>query len=206
MPRAKPILIGLACIAASLTGLVFCVGSPRYYSAKYAPVPTLGSPGIFPSALERTPQTEPHTCGFCALSSVYRAHGLSPQDADLRFRLGVDKPLSFLSPSTTGTIPHDMLRVLEQDGFRAEFLLADDGRALPRLRGHLGRGYAALALIKVNELHWVALRGLDGPDTFITDSLEEATAATPLDAFFQERVKAVLLIRATAAPPAYGER
>ena len=64
-----------------------------------------------------TEQTEPHTCGWHTLSSIYTTHRLNPNRLQLRERLGVDAPALPGISGSTGTVQPDMVRVLSQDGF-----------------------------------------------------------------------------------------
>jgi hypothetical protein len=162
-PRSRRVLAAL-CIVFLFVLLLciptFCVGGPGYYSSKYSPVrgprPTGTAAALIPEV-----QTEPHTCGLHALSSIYRAYGLDAEQFDLRFRLGTDKPLTNFAADSTGTLPPDIERVVRQDGF----ILAEHDPAAPEtaehLLSHLQRGHAALVLTHKGSLttglHWIAL-------------------------------------------------
>lgn len=184
----------VVCLLAVPIALTFCVGSPLYYSGKYS-----GSlpahPTVMPGPIEPEQQTEPHTCGLHALSSLYKAYGLDPERQQLRFRLGVDKPLNNLVPSSRGSIHPDMLRVLEQDGFDCALLLQNNEDNLLRLTDHLDAGHLAVALTKVNEFHWVVLCGIQGDDVRVCDSLKPEIAVEPMRAFVDERTYTLMLVR-----------
>jgi hypothetical protein len=126
---------------------------------------------------------------------VYRAYGLDPVALRLRFRIGVDKPFTNLMPDSLGTIHPDMLRVLEQDGFDTQLLRPGSADARARLRAHLDDGQVAIALIRVNELHWVVLASRRAGNVVVCDSLHEHTYEEPLEAYFRERVYSLLLIK-----------
>jgi len=185
-----------------LTGaLTFCVGGPGYYSAKYAPAAhAAAAPAARPGALEPGEQTEPHTCGLHAMSSLYRAYGVDPEAHRLRFRLGTDMPANWLIPDSRGTIHPDLLRVLRQDGFEAEVLLdLGDAERLAQLRRHLEGGQCALTLIRTEAsgaLHWVVLSAQESEPAAVSvcDSLSPTLYARPLDAFVRERVSSVVLV------------
>lgn len=184
-------LSGVILVPISLT---FCVGPPWYYFDKYhASLPAY--PTALPAQIHPEHQTEPHTCGLHALSSLYRAYGLDPERQDLRFRLGVDKPLNNLIPDSLGSIHPDMLRVLDQDGFDCTLLLHNDADAVSRLTDHLDQGHLVVALTKVNEFHWVVLCGHDAESLLICDSLKPAIATEPLHDFITKRTYSLLLIR-----------
>lgn len=176
----------------------FCVGPPWYYAEKYAPAAgsRRGGPLARVSEVRPEKQTEPHTCGLHALGSVYRAYGLDPDGLELRFRLGTDKPFTNLIPSSRGTIHPDMLRVLHQDGFAADVVHPSDPvTAAARLGEHLDAGRVAVALVVVNDYHWIVLSGRDGDDVVICDSLRDEPYREPLRAFVRDRVYSLLLVR-----------
>jgi hypothetical protein len=191
--RRKVLMLGAACCLPLLCA-TFCVGPPGYYSAKYSSAGA-ASPLVFPIAAEPERQTEPHTCGLHALSSLYRAYRLDPERLRLRFRIGVDKPVSNFFPDTTGTIHPDILRVVEQDGFEAEVLRPSDSATRLRVEEHLRRGHYALVLIRVNELHWVLFTGLEGDRAVVCDSLETEAYDVAFREYLAERVYSVVLIR-----------
>lgn len=173
----------------------FCVGSPRYYSAKYSPAPGLSPPTPLPLAIIPEVQTEPHTCGLHSLRSVYRAYAVDPDAARLRFRLGVDKPATNFDPESLGTIHPDIVRVAHQDGFDATILPTGGDDALPTIRAHVESGHPALALVRVNSLHWLVLAGIEGDEAIIADSLAEQPYREPLDAYVRGRVLSAILLR-----------
>lgn len=185
-------MLGAAC-SFPLLCATFCVGPPGYYGAKYSSAGA-ASPLAFPMIAEPERQTESHTCGLHALSSLYRAYGLDPERLRLRFRIGVDKPVSNLMPDSLGTIHPDIVRVLEQDGFTSEIVRpsAEDARA--RLADHLDRGHFALVLIRVNELHWVLFTGREGSEVEVCDSLEAENYRVSFEKYLAERVYSVVLI------------
>lgn len=186
-------LFVLLCIPA-----LFIAGPRRYYSAKYDGPPHGQHPTAVPGALVPETQTEPHTCGFHALSSVYRAYGVDPTRADLRFRLGTDVPLINVDTSTAGTVHPDMLRVLKQDRFDATVIHPGSDDAAARITGHLDSGQVAIALVTATGLHWVALEGIPerSGDMLVCDSLHPEKSETSVDEFLRERAHSVVLIRA----------
>ncbi len=194
-PRIRRRLIALGVLLAVPIGLTFCVGPPSYYFSKYAgPLPV--HPAALPQPIEPEHQTEPHTCGLHALSSLYRAYGLDPERQGLRFRLGVDKPFNNLMADSLGSIHPDMLRVLDQDGFDCTMLLpGDDDDGINALTRHLDAGHLAVALTKVNEFHWVVLCGRDGDNVSICDSLKPDLATEPLRDFIEHRTYTLMLVR-----------
>lgn len=180
--------------------LTFCIGGPGYYSSKYAGAQTTAAHGPRTFAAELIPerQTEPHTCGFHALSSIYKAYGLDPEEHRLRFRLGVDKPVNLLFPESRGTVHPDILRVLSQDGFKAT--IADPGEtgAADQLKSHLDDGHVALALTKVNTYHWVALthaRDFDQDSVEVCDSLQEHNYQENLQEYLADQTYSLILIK-----------
>ncbi len=182
-------LIVFVCLLAS-----FCVGSPAYYSSKYASAGP-ARPRPFPGRAIPEKQTEPHTCGLHALASLYRAYDLDPDILRVRFRIGVDKPVSNFMPSSTGTIHPDMLRVLSQDGFDAEILRPGSSTTRQRLEAHLDDGHMAIALVRVKELHWVHIAGGVNDKLLICDSLHEESYLEPNDDYVRDRVYSLLLVK-----------
>ncbi len=172
----------------------FCVGSPFYYKSKYERVALNAAPSNRPAALVPEQQTEPHTCGLHALSSIYRAYGLDPIEARLRFRLGVDKPATNFDPTSLGTIHPDILRVAGQDGFDTEVLLMSGDMDAARLRSHLRAGHVAMGLVRLGNLHWIVLSGLDGESVAVCDSLRTDTYAEPFDEIVRDRLQSAILL------------
>lgn len=170
-----------------------CVGPPAYYSEKYSPVAHAALPRSMPGAIMPVRQTEPHTCGFCVISSVYRAYGLDPDAQRLRFCLGTDKQLVNLVEDTVGTIPPDMLRVLEQDGFEPTLELPREDFAA-RVQGHLSTGHPALALIKPKGWHWVVLAPGEGARVTVVDSLHESPYERTSPNWLHADVHAAILV------------
>lgn len=176
--------------------LAFCVGPPWYYTDKYSAVAAAqpAVPSATPDQLVPEVQTEPHTCGLHTLSSIYRAYGLDAEAQRLRFRLGTDKPFSNFLADSTGTIHPDMLRVLRQDGFRAELLLDRSEQTAARLTEHLARGHVAAGLTKVEEFHWVALSAAEDGGVRVCDSLHEAPYHRDAGDYVQREVYSLILI------------
>lgn len=142
-------------------------------------------------------QTEPHTCGVHALNAIYRAHGLVPEDHDLRFRLGTDRPAVPNQEDTLGTLQPDICRVLAQDAFHPTFLDVDDPDAHLRLRRHLERKWTALALIRKEStggLHWIMLQM--GPEKAVLriDSQIQEPLVIDTERFFQSQAVSVFLV------------
>lgn len=146
---------------------------------------------------EPIPQLESHTCGLLSLSAAYALYGLSPEEKNLRYRLGVDVPASPIDSTSTGTLHPDLLRVLVQDGFDCSMpAVAAGGREA--LMAHLQGGDAALLLIRRREtggLHWVLCDAIEGGNLRIVDSLQPKPTVEPLDAYLAECVLSIILIR-----------
>lgn len=200
--RSRRVLVAL-CTVFLLVLLMciptFCVGGPRYYGAKYSPARGPRATGTA-AALVPEVQTEPHTCGLHALSSIYRGYGLDPQQFDLRFRLGTDKPLTNFAADSTGTLPPDIERVVSQDGF----VFSKHDPAAPdtaeHLLSHLGRGHAALVLTHkgslTSGLHWIALSASpNGSSTVVVcDSLRPEPFEEEVAALLPTRTRTVYLL------------
>lgn len=126
-------------------------------------------------------QTEDHTCGFCAMSAVYKYYQLSPTESYLRERLGVDntilpikhrtlpRKLEKVLSETRGTLPPDLFSVLYEDGFDVDWRCNSFETYRADLYRHLKAGHPALALVDVVK-HWVVINGIDNDGISIVDS------------------------------------
>jgi hypothetical protein len=203
--RRRLLWIGIPGLAAVLLfaiffllifALSFCVGGPGYYSDKYSPAAP-AHPTALPAVFRPEEQTEPHTCGLHALSSLYAAYSLDPRSLRLRFRLGVDKPFSNFIPDSLGTIHPDMLRVLHQDGFDTELLLPGSENTKSLLESHLDAGNSAITLITVHgEMHWVVLTARHDDKVVVCDSLRAELYEEPLAGYLTDRVYSLVLVKA----------
>lgn len=173
----------------------FCAGPPSYYSLKYGRSDVPMHPKKVPAVFNPVKQTEPHTCGYCGIVAIYNAYGLDHQAAGLRFRLGTDVQLNQLVDSSTGTIPPDMTRVLEQDGFTTQTVSAANDQMAALTLVHLRAGHPALAVIKVKGLHWVVLTSENDGQLTICDSLHDELYAKPTEAYLKNEVYGVMLVK-----------
>ena len=144
------------------------------------------------------PQLEKHTCGFNAISTIYRSYGLDPVERRLRDRLGVDQAAWFYDSETVGSIQPDIYRVLAQDGF--EIVSPDMAKpaSIQKLKEHLAGGLYALALIQRRQngnMHWVVLAGTKGDSLRICDSLATDLYEEPTDDFVGRCVLSVTLLK-----------
>lgn len=144
-------------------------------------------------------QVEGHTCGFHALSSIYKSYGMDPDEWKLRFRLGTDQP-TVPGTDTTGTLQPDMMRVLRQDGFEVSGAKTTEA---VRIRRHLEAGHSAVAVVQRSVMHWVVLAKLNGDELIVVDSLVREPVRTSLDSFRKE-AKNILLISPGIATHAIG--
>lgn len=192
--RRRWLLLALLLVPLMCLPLSLCVGPPSYYRQKYAPAPMKASPRAAAVELVAEKQVEAHTCGFHALSSIYRAYGLSPEEQRLRFRLGTDKPVSMLLSSETGTVPPDIFRVLQQDGFDSQQVRAGAGAALEVVGAHLRKGQAALALTKPKGWHWVAVQGGTDGMVRVCDSMKKDIGIRGLGEFLQNEAYVMILV------------
>lgn len=179
--------------------LAFCVGSPAYYSAKYASAgPSV--PTALPMPLVPERQIEAHTCGWHAIRSIYRAYGIDPDVQRLRFRLGTDKPFTNFVPDSTGTIHPDILRVMGQDRFEIEMVNPSSATAAEQIRAHLALGHVALTLIDAPGLHWIVLersseRGQRQDTAMVCDSLSDTNYPASVTELCTHRAVSVLLVK-----------
>lgn len=202
--RTVVLCLVVAVIAAGIGS--FCIGSPLYYSDKYQGPPVATQPFERPGLFMPEDQVEGHTCGFHAISSVYRAYGLDPEANRLRFRLGTDKRATNFDPESLGTLHPDMVRVLGQDGFDASIVFEPKSpESLQRLVKHVQSGHPVVALVRAPGLHWIVLAppredGADTePTTLIVDSLQAEATTEALRTFVMERVLSAVLIK--PSPP-----
>ncbi len=175
--------------------LPFCAGPPSYYSDKYGRSDVPMHPSKTPATFAPVKQTEPHTCGYCSIAAIYNAYGLDHGAAGLRFRLGTDVLLNQLVESSSGTIPPDMTRVLEQDGFITQTITSTNDQMAARTLAHLRAGHPALAVIKVKGLHWIVLTSESDGQLTICDSLHDELYTKPADAYLKDEVYGVMLVK-----------
>ncbi len=195
----------VACVVVTVIALAigsFCIGSPLYYSNKYQGAPVASRPFERPGPFVPERQIEAHTCGFHAISSVYRAYGLDPEANRLRFRLGTDKRATNFDPESLGTLHPDMLRVLGQDGFDASAVFDPKSESsLDRITAHMVSGHPVLVLVRAPGLHWIVLaptmeRGAEAQAmAIVVDSLKSEVMMEPLRAFVAERVLSAVLVK-----------
>jgi len=193
MLKRVALVIGIGFLALCVLG--FCVGSPLYYSDKFGSGPGSGIPTPTPMPIVAERQTEPHTCGLCSLVAIYKAYGLDPEADRLRFRLGTDKPLANFIPTSKGTVHPDMLRVLSQDGLRATVLRPSSEGTMLALTEHLDAGHPAMALVKVNEFHWVVLGERAGDAVVVHDSLHDEPYQKRMTEYLRDEVYSLVLVR-----------
>jgi ABC-type bacteriocin/lantibiotic exporter with double-glycine peptidase domain len=112
-----------------------------------------------------TRQKDKHSCGYCAMSSIFRFYDLDPRRENLRARLGTDVQLGRF----TGTWPTDVLMVLFLYGFGAESYSSAYPEYKARLRQYLASGHPALALIYGAD-HWVVIAGMNDYGVLVLDS------------------------------------
>jgi ABC-type bacteriocin/lantibiotic exporter with double-glycine peptidase domain len=159
------------------------------------PVPKLAD-NTLPIAPEK--QTEHHTCGLHAISSVYRSYGLDPKERRLRQRLGIDNPSLAYDSTTTGCLHPDIYRVIAQDGFDFKCLNLADSTSKELLKKHLDQKFYALALIKRREnghLHWVVISGRSGNSILICDSLKPELYPEDIDDYWDKCLLSVILLQ-----------
>jgi len=96
-------------------------------------------------------QTENHTCGLCACSSLYRFYGFDLRSARLRARLGVDNLVK-------GTLPFDLFAVLHGDGFDLEWYTGPFGSGLAPLKAHLRKGESLVVIEELDKAEKVIQR------------------------------------------------
>ena len=188
-------LVTLALFSPPVGFIFYAWAVPLGDFAPVEPVPAIDQP-VGP--LAPITQTEKHTCGFLAISAIYRAYGLDPLERRLRARLGTDNTANIYDSTSTGTIHPDLYRVMTQDGFALQRLDVDAPEVLPTLEAHLGGGRFALALVQRREtgnLHWIALGGCRENRLLICDSMQPAPFTEPADAWLRDCALGILLVK-----------
>ncbi|MFB3429613.1 MAG: cysteine peptidase family C39 domain-containing protein [Phycisphaerales bacterium] len=166
------------------------------------PIPTLATQPS-PPRLER--QAEPHTCGYHAASTVYKAYGLDVGERRLRARLGVDNKSFLYDSTTTGCLHPDIYRAMNQDGFDVAALDLDSRSDSARLKSHLEAGGPALALIRRHDsgvMHWVVLGAISGSEVTVLDPLEDEIQSAPLQEYWDDQLLSVIKVQPRTGQPA----
>ena len=148
-------------------------------------------------------QLESHTCGLHTLRTVYSAFGMSPAEANLRLRLGIDRPGNPLDPESIGTLQPDMLRVLVQDKLSYERLYLSVPNAAEQLTSSLKGSKMAAALIRRRQngnLHWVALRYESDASVRVLDSLEKDPYVEQAQPFVDDCLLSCIVVSPTPFP------
>ena len=148
-------------------------------------------------------QTEPHTCGFHAISAIYRSYGLEPKERRLRQRLGIDNQSIVYDTKSTGCLHPDIYRVVAQDCFSFQTLDLKNEESHLQLHRHLEGKFYALALIKRREnghLHWVDIVGYDKESLRICDSMKSGVYDENEQDFWNKCLLSVILISPTNQP------
>ena len=170
--------------------------------APVRPIPTLASQPA-PPRLER--QAEPHTCGYHAASTIYKAYGLDVGERRLRARLGVDNKSFLYDSTTTGCLHPDIYRALDQDGFDTVALDLDSPSDSASLRSHLEAGGLALALIHRHDsgvMHWVVLGAVIGSEGTVLDPLEDEILFASFQEYWDDRLLSVIKVQPRTGEPA----
>jgi hypothetical protein len=154
------------------------------------------------AAIKPEHQVETFTCGFHAVSAIYRSYGLDPDERRLRPRLGVDNSANIYDKDSTGCLHPDIYRVITQDGFAYQALDLDDANSKQALLAHLDATNCAMALIKRREnghLHWVVIDGRTNETLRVCDSLKPEIYNEPLEAYWRNCLLSVILIKPATA-------
>ena len=155
-----------------------------------------------PLEVEPLVQEDDFSCGYLALSAIYRSYGLDPSRARLRERLGTSVPAIPFVASSNGTLQPDLIRVLNQDGFRAQAI--NPIKELSLLKRHLSGPHYVLALVRTEEsggLHWIVLSDFREGAFEIADSLVEGLHWKKEEEFVGPRfLQAILLSPGTPDP------
>lgn len=194
--RRRLRVVAVLLVVSVLSACMFLPDYPRLYkSGKYDPVEeTAPKPARVATTPKAEKQTEPHTCGWHAMRSMYAAYGLDGRQFDLRFRLGTDEPAMRADKDSTGTLHPDLYRVLAQDGFAAEPMDLDGASPEDRLDTHLMRGQLALVVVYRSTYHWVLVGPSETEDACVVyDSLVDGPVALALDALVDDALSITLV-------------
>ena len=154
-------------------------------------------PATKPSRLVPEVQTDDYSCGYHSLSALYRSHGLDPEKARLRERLGSSVTAVPFVEDSRGTLQPDLFRVLLQDGFYAENVASFQQDDLSKIIDHLDLELYALALFRTEKtlgMHWVVLTGHHQGIVTVADSLEKDIYKVRLAEFAEEKLLNVVLL------------
>ncbi len=189
-----------------LLSLLIIVAAPSVRAGDRSPAPSPyhQRPSREPAPLVAEVQADDFSCGYHALASIYTSHGLDPELARLRDRLGTSVPaIPFLS-DTTGTLQPDLFRVLLQDGFHARAIDLREPKMRRWLIDHLERGFYALALVKTDRpggMHWIVFTSYHDGSLTIADSLKPEPHDLPLDSLVGGPLLSTLLITPSEPQP-----
>ena len=200
MTRKTRRRLRLVVIGALLIFVAACAFLPDYprilNSGKYDPVEdvVVDRPNAVPSTPRAGTQTEPHTCGWHAMNSMYAAYGLNGEIFDLRFRLGTDEPAMRADKESTGTLHPDLYRVLAQDGFKIDALDLEADVAAAALKNHLAWQQLALVVVYRSTYHWVLIGPADESDELVVyDSLKDEPETMPVDELLDNALSVTLV-------------
>ena len=180
--------------SASIAAILIAWAIPLGDFAPVLPIPKVA--GIV-APIAPDPQLEKHTCGFNALSAIYRSYGLDPAERRLRQRLGVDQTSYIYDPTSTGSIHPDIYRVLSQDGFEFSTPALDRIEATKEVTNHLASGRYVLALIQrrqTGRMHWVVICGFKEHKFINCDSLAPAPYEEDVEDFLGQCILGLTFI------------
>ncbi len=170
-------------------------GSNEYYRQKYGPA-TDDIPTPTRAEFKLEEQVEGHTCGFHALSTIYKAYSLDPAVKNLRFRLGVDKAAIPFDSSSLGSLHPDIFRVATQDGFNLSLIDPESGNT-EHVCQILANDYPILTLIKRREngnLYWIVLSSCQDNMVTVYDSLFKETYKEPLPEYMNNNILSMIAL------------
>jgi len=148
-------------------------------------------------------QTEGFTCGVHAISTVYRAHGLDPDEGErVRWRLGVDTKAVFYVSDSTCALHPDVYMVLAQDYFAIEALDMERDDAFEVLHDHVADNSGGMAVLLIRRrsnghLHWVTATHAEAGKLLVYDSLLQEPIHEGPD-YVADHVVSALMVRPTA--------
>ena len=201
--RRRLRLVMVGALPIFVAACAFLPDYPRILnSGKYDPVEeTTPKPTRVATTPKAGTQTEPHTCGWHVMSSMYAAYGLDGETFDLRFRLGTDEPAMRADKESTGTLHPDLYRVLAQDGFKIDALDLDSNVAAVALKNHLAWQQLALVVVYRSTYHWVLIGPADQSDELVVyDSLKDEPETMPVDELLNDALSITLVEPSNGEP------
>jgi ABC-type bacteriocin/lantibiotic exporter with double-glycine peptidase domain len=141
------------------------------------------------------------------MRALYKSYQLPVDEYNLRVRIGVDKPTVPFVNSTMGSIHPDLLRVLDQDGFKYEVVDMKNDNVHLKLANHLKSEHYAMILLKLNNgiMHWVVVSDEKDDRYTIVDSLKKEPHKLSQSSIDKQLIGVVLIEPQPSEGPGMGK-